>query len=188
MPWHVLLPSRKSRRKSPTKPELDLLRLLRREAAMPIPVTLLGFVLGSVPKTASAIRRLQEPGDAIDGALTEIPISHEDYDYACRPRAESGLHVCPACHSKLVQPVRREQAAKRSFSHLWRRCPECRWTGDGVHGDREVDAFADVLQNGSIALALELRRMEIEGIGGIVDAFSTALDADLITADDFRPR
>jgi hypothetical protein len=103
-------------------------------------------------------------------------------------RADSGLHVCPECRSKLVQPTRWEQTAKRGHWHLWRRCPECEWRCDGVHGEGEIDAFDEALDDGAEALATKLQELEREGMREIADVFSTALAADLITADDFaRP-
>lgn len=101
-------------------------------------------------------------------------------------KADTGLHVCPACSSKLVQPTRWEQTAKRGHWHLWRRCPECELRCDGIHGEREIDAFDEVLDNGAEALATELQELEMDGMRRIADTFSAALDADLITADDFR--
>ena len=60
-----------------------------------------------------------------------------------RPQTKTatGLHVCPECGSGLVQPTRWEQADERGHWRLWRRCPECEWSSDGVHGEREIDAF-----------------------------------------------
>ena len=100
-------------------------------------------------------------------------------------KTDSGLHVCPQCASKLVQPTRWEQTAKRGHWHLWRRCPECEWRCDGIHGESEIDAFDEALDVGAEALANELRELEQETMRQIVEAFTTALAADLITADDF---
>jgi hypothetical protein len=100
--------------------------------------------------------------------------------------ATKGLHHCPECGSDLVQPTRWEQTAKRGFWRLWRRCPECEWRCDGIHGEQEIDAFDEALDDGAEALAGELEALERESMKGIVEVFSTALQADLITADDFR--
>jgi hypothetical protein len=102
-----------------------------------------------------------------------------------RSKADGGLHVCPRCSSSLVQPTRWEQTAKRGHWRLWRRCPECEWRCDGIHGEREIDAFDEKLDDGAEALASELAEFERECLREIADAFSTALAADLITADDF---
>ena len=100
-------------------------------------------------------------------------------------KTEAGLHVCPECGSKLVQPTRWEQTAKRGHWRLWRRCPECEWRCDGIHGEREIDAFDEALDDGAEALAGELHELEREGMREVVEVFATALQADLITADDF---
>ncbi len=101
-------------------------------------------------------------------------------------RVAAGLHVCPDCSSELVQPIRWEQTAKRGHWRLWRRCPECEWCRDGIHGENEIDAFDEALDDGAEALAAELQELEQESLREIAKAFTTALAADLITADDFR--
>jgi hypothetical protein len=101
-------------------------------------------------------------------------------------KTETGLHICPACTSKLVQPTRWEQTAKRGHWRLWRRCPECEWRSDGIHGEGEIDAFDETLDIGAETLAGQLHELERESMRAIAETFSTALAADLITADDFR--
>jgi hypothetical protein len=108
--------------------------------------------------------------------------------YASRTETKigGGLHVCPECDSKLVQPTRWEQTAKRGHWRLWRRCPECEWHCDGIHGEREIDAFDEALDDGAEALAVKLEELERDSMREIAAAFTTALATDLITADDFR--
>jgi hypothetical protein len=98
----------------------------------------------------------------------------------------TGLHVCPECGSRLVQPTCWEQTAPRGHWRLWRRCPECEWCGDSVHGEREIDAYDEELDNGTESLASVLEELERESMQRVAEAFATALQADLITADDFR--
>lgn len=98
----------------------------------------------------------------------------------------AGLHVCPECASKLVQPTCWEQTSPRGHWRLWRRCPECEWSGDGVHGEHEIDAYDEELDDGTEALAGMLEELERQGMQQIVEVFAAALEADLITADDFR--
>jgi hypothetical protein len=100
-------------------------------------------------------------------------------------KAAAGLHACPQCGSNLVQPTRWEQTASRSHWRLWRRCPECEWRTDGVHGEPEIDAYDEVLDDGAEAIATRLEEFERESMCRVVEAFSTALAADLITAEDF---
>jgi hypothetical protein len=96
-----------------------------------------------------------------------------------------GLHVCPECGSDLVQPTRWEQAGDRAHWRVWRRCPECEWFCQGVHGEEEIDAFDEQLDIGAHALAEELRALEHANMADMADAFVAALAADLIGADDF---
>jgi hypothetical protein len=100
-------------------------------------------------------------------------------------KASSGLHVCPECGSKLVQPTRWEQTASRGHWRLWRRCPDCEWRADGVHGEGEIDAYDEVLDDGTEAVTAKLEELERESMLQLTEAFATALDADLIGADDF---
>jgi hypothetical protein len=97
-----------------------------------------------------------------------------------------GLHVCPGCESSLVQPTRWEQAGDRGHWRLWRRCPECGWHQDAVHGEREIDAYDEELDAGTQELSGVLKRLERENMENLAAAFALALDADLITAEDFR--
>lgn len=97
-----------------------------------------------------------------------------------------GLQHCAECGSNLVQPIRWEQTAKRGHWRLWRRCPECEWRCDGIHGEPEIDAFDEALDDGAEALAGELEALERESMRDVVEVFCAALEADLLTADDFR--
>jgi len=130
----------------------------------------------------------RELGRAIESSLSGVHLSHADYDYACNPRAsaDTGLHVCRMCGSTLVQQTRREPVGMPGRWRLSRRCPECQWTADEIHGQREIDAFDEALEKGAIVLTSRLNELEREGVREIADAFTAALEADLITADDFR--
>jgi hypothetical protein len=101
-------------------------------------------------------------------------------------KTANGLHVCPACGSDLVQPTCWEQAEERGHWRLWRRCPECEWHCDAIHGEREIDAYDEALDLGTLALSEVLKALEQENMQYIVETFTAALGADLITADDFR--
>lgn len=101
-------------------------------------------------------------------------------------KAANGLHVCPGCGSDLVQPTCWEQTDSRGRWRLWRRCPECEWHSDAVHGEREIDAYDEELDNGTAALTKVLKELELESMRHVVEAFAVALEADLLTAEDFR--
>lgn len=103
-------------------------------------------------------------------------------------RGGPGLHACPECSSTLVQPVRWQQTAKRGHWRLWRRCPNCGWCCESVHGEAEIEAYEDALEIGAEVLRNQLEDRKRESFEAIQAPFSAALAADLITADDFRPR
>ncbi|MFN8163104.1 MAG: hypothetical protein U0R26_04595 [Solirubrobacterales bacterium] len=95
------------------------------------------------------------------------------------------LHICPECGSDLVQPTCWEQAGDKAHWRVWRRCPECEWFCQGVHGESEINAFDEQLDLGAHELAHELRALEHANMADMAHAFVAALAADLITADDF---
>jgi hypothetical protein len=98
---------------------------------------------------------------------------------------DCSLHICPRCGSGLVQPTRWEQASDRVNWRVWRRCPECEWTADSVHGADEIDAFDEQLDLGAIELADELSEIERANMIAMVETFLIALCDDLIGPDDF---
>lgn len=95
------------------------------------------------------------------------------------------MHVCPECNSPLVQPTAWQQAGDRSHWRVWRRCPDCEWTDQGIHDEAQIDAFDEQLDLGAHELADELRALEQANMEEMTVAFVAALDADLIDADDF---
>jgi hypothetical protein len=95
------------------------------------------------------------------------------------------LHVCPECHSDLVQPVAWEQVATGNEWRLWRRCPECEWAGDDVHREASIDEYDEQLDFGTRELAEELRSLEQSNMEEAADRFITALHSDLILPEDF---
>jgi hypothetical protein len=105
---------------------------------------------------------------------------------ASQTKTALGLHVCTQCGSHLVQPTCWEQAGDRGHWRLWRRCPECEWHTDKVHAEAEIDAFDEELDHGTRALSEVLKALEQENMQYVADTFAAALDADLISADDFR--
>ncbi len=159
-----------------------------RKALLGTPVEVLTHLVDSKLMPALNLGFRRELSNAFESSLSGVCLSHEDYDYACHPRAsaETGLHVCRRCGSTLVQPIRWEQVGMPGRWRLLRRCPECWWTSDAIHGQREVDAFDEALEKGGMTLTAQLNELEREGVREIADVFAAALEADLITADDFR--
>jgi hypothetical protein len=95
------------------------------------------------------------------------------------------LHICPDCGSGLVQPTRWEQLERRGLWRVWRRCPECEWICESVHGEQQIDAFDEELDVGAIELADELKALERANMSEMADAFAVGLANDLIGPDDF---
>lgn len=104
---------------------------------------------------------------------------------ASRRSTAPSMHICPRCGSGLVQPTCWEQVSDRTRWRVWRRCPECEWTTDGVHDEVEIDAFDEQLDDGAHTLADELRAMEHANMRAMAEVFLIALGNDLIGADDF---
>ena len=103
--------------------------------------------------------------------------------------AERPLHLCPRCGSSLVHPIRWQQGDQRGQWRVWRRCPECEWSGNGLHDEPAIDAYDEQLDNGVLELAQELRALQHTNMRELADVFVAALRQDLIGADDFaRPR
>ena len=105
-----------------------------------------------------------------------------------RSKSTAVLHLCPRCGSGMVQPLAWEPTGDRSSWRVWRRCPECDWHADGVHGEAEIEAYDEQLDRGAHELAAELRELERSNMAAMAATFVAALDADLIGADDFSRR
>lgn len=104
------------------------------------------------------------------------------------PERERALWVCPetegGCGSELVHPL---DWREEGYSHYWilLRCPECEWRGEGVFPIPQVERLDDALDRGSSKLLGDLRRMTQANMEEEADFFARALDADLITPEDF---
>jgi hypothetical protein len=109
-------------------------------------------------------------------------------DHSPQNTLNAALHLCPICVSPLVQPTSWERVGDRDHP-AWlvgRRCPECGWTSESVHGGPEIDAFDEHLELGALELADELTALAHANMSEMASSFSFALDHDLIGADDFN--
>lgn len=95
------------------------------------------------------------------------------------------LHVCPACTSGLVQPSGWEEANQPGLWHVWLRCPDCGWDGEGAFGQDEIDRFDEELDRGTREIAEELSAMERANMEEAAEVFVAALHGDLILPEDF---
>ncbi len=95
-----------------------------------------------------------------------------------------GLHVCPECHSELVQPVSWAEAADGRWELLIE-CPNCWWTEDGLYDRDQVDRLEEKLDDGLAEMLGDLQRLTQANMAEEIDRFSAALHADLILPEDF---
>jgi hypothetical protein len=95
-----------------------------------------------------------------------------------------GLHICPECASRLVQPIHWHEAP-RGFWELTLHCPNCDWLDDGVFDQDQVDALEEVLDDGLTEMLTDLRRLSQSNMAEEVERFTAALQADLVLPEDF---
>jgi DNA-binding helix-hairpin-helix protein with protein kinase domain len=98
--------------------------------------------------------------------------------------AREDLHVCFNCAGELVYPL---DWAEEDSRH-WRvalRCPECEARREGVFDQETVERLDDELDHGSARLLADLRRMTHANMSDEIDFFVRALQADVITPEDF---
>jgi hypothetical protein len=98
--------------------------------------------------------------------------------------AGRGLHLCPECDSRLVQPIGWHEA-RSGFWELMLQCPNCRWETDGVYSQHQVDAFEEELEDGLAEILADLSRLTQANMAEEVDRFTAALQSDLILPEDF---
>ena len=94
------------------------------------------------------------------------------------------LEVCRRCGSELVQPTAWEAAGPGRLK-VWLRCPDCEWTGAGVHGDATVARFDEVFDRGTEALVDDLARLVRATMEDDVERFCAALRAGHVLPEDF---
>ena len=99
-------------------------------------------------------------------------------------RSAEGMHVCPSCESKLVQPVQWFEQGEGQW-HVDLRCPECDWWGRGAYAQRDVDSFDEELDRGAQELVEDLRSLTRSNMEDEADSFAMALASDSILPEDF---
>jgi hypothetical protein len=98
--------------------------------------------------------------------------------------ADQKLHVCIACSSELVYPLRWEESGPQNWSVLLR-CPDCDVCRGGIFSQRTVDAFDEMLDRGTEALTREYERVQHENMAEAIERFVGALNADALLPEDF---
>lgn len=111
--------------------------------------------------------------------------------YFGRPQAASSrtetrhdLHVCPDCSSGLVYPTDWVKAGPSRWQ-VDLQCPECDWSGDGVHSDEAIERFDRQLDEGTESILDDLQKLTRSNMEGEIDRFVQALESDLILPEDF---
>jgi hypothetical protein len=95
-----------------------------------------------------------------------------------------GLHICPQCDSRLVQPVDRAEAPQ-GLSALVLQCPNCFWLDEGVFDQDQVDALEENLDDGLADMLCDLQRLTETNMAEDIELFAAALHAGLILPEDF---
>ncbi len=99
-------------------------------------------------------------------------------------RSREGMHVCPSCSSRLVQPMQWfEQDGSRW--HVDLRCPDCEWWGRGAFSQSEVDVYDEELDRGAQHLIEELRTLTRANMEEEADRLAAALATDSVLPEDF---
>jgi hypothetical protein len=94
------------------------------------------------------------------------------------------LHVCPSCHSELVQPLSWSESADGRWQ-LTLECPNCAWLESGIYERDQVERLEDKLDEGLADVIADLQRLTQANMAADVDRFIVALAADLILPEDF---
>jgi hypothetical protein len=99
-------------------------------------------------------------------------------------RAGRPLHECPHCSSGFVQPLSwKERPGGRILLEL--RCPECLAYMVGSFAPDRVRELDRTLTDGRRAMRASYERLVASNMRSALEAFSAALDRDLIDASDF---
>jgi len=101
-----------------------------------------------------------------------------------RPVPLEGMHVCPACGSRLVFPIAWDEAGPADWD-VTLRCPNCDWLGRGVFDEELVERFDQELDRGTEVLVRDLQRLMRANMEDEIDRFVAALEADQIWPMDF---
>jgi hypothetical protein len=97
---------------------------------------------------------------------------------------EADLTICQSCGSSYVIPT---DWAEREEARWWMRlrCGECGSAREAVVSDATAQRYDQRLQQGMDELARALHEQEQEQMAKDAETFATALELDLLDADDF---
>jgi hypothetical protein len=95
------------------------------------------------------------------------------------------LHICPQpeCASDLVQPIKWKELPQERWI-MQCRCPNCEWTGVGIHNKDAVSAFDENLDKGTEEAVESLKELIKDNLENEVEMFCKALQAGQIFPED----
>jgi hypothetical protein len=137
-----------------------------------------------VARKAEESQKVVLPGGHV---IDMAPHADATRESGARPDRKAGkreLHICPECSSRLVHPTDWEPVG-RSRWRVDLRCPECEWFGSEVHDQKVMDAFDEILDDGTEGLLDDLSELSRAIMEEEVERFIDALRRDLILAEDF---
>lgn len=108
-----------------------------------------------------------------------VRFEDEGADTRTRP-----LHICPECHSELVQPLSWSESDDERWE-LELGCPNCQWCVEGLFDQNAVEELEEHLDEGLSTMLTDLHRLTQANMAEEVDRFVVALNADLILPEDF---
>jgi uncharacterized Zn finger protein len=102
-----------------------------------------------------------------------------------KQRSSTGLEVCPMCSEEFVSMARCTRDGDGTW-WLLLRCGACGTWHDTFACDEDVAALQRAIKRGVSAVAENVRCLDSERMRSQVEAFSQALNLDLIGPDDFQ--
>ena len=100
-------------------------------------------------------------------------------------RSTTGLEVCLVCGLECVSVARCTRTGDGTWSLLLR-CGACGTWHETFAGDEAVAALRRAIRRGVRSVAERVRRLDLDRMRSEADAFSRALQLDLIGPDDFK--
>jgi hypothetical protein len=99
-------------------------------------------------------------------------------------RSTTGLEFCLVCRRDFISMVRCTRAGDNSW-WLVLRCGECGTWHETFARDEAVTALQRAVERAYEKVVERVRCLDLERMGTQIEAFSQALELDLIDADDF---
>ena len=101
------------------------------------------------------------------------------------PRSSNGLEVCLVCGQECVSMARCTRVGDGTWSLLLR-CGACGTWHETFARDEAVAALRRAIRRGVRTVAERVTRLDLDRMKSEADAFTRALQLDLIVPDDFK--